>query len=50
MDKIYQKKLFYCMFDKNYLKNLRDNLSLALKNSVLKNQNIINIKLIFYQF
>ena len=36
MAKIYQKKLVSCMFAKNYLKNLRDNSILALKNSVLK--------------
>ena len=36
MAKIYQKKLVSCMFAKNYLKNLRDNSILSLKNSVLK--------------
>jgi hypothetical protein len=36
MAKIYQKKLVSCMFAKNYLKNLKDNSILALKNSVLK--------------
>ena len=36
MAKIYQKKLVSCMFAKNYLKNLRDNSILSLKNTVLK--------------